>query len=136
ARLNDPIRLKFDPMDVPRDRFLIAGDAWAKCRRGGWDANRFGSFSGRGLWVIAADVIRDLAALNRMEMLPSDQWGWMAPDNAGWSEKKRVLLDHVAALTLAGDRSLEDVQFVYEAEPDLHVRAMVVHEPIPQLRYA
>ena len=29
----------------------------------------------RGLWFIAEDLVRDVAALNKMEMLPWDVWG-------------------------------------------------------------
>ena len=31
-----------------------------------------------GLWFIAGNVVRDVAALNNMEMLPWDVWGAMA----------------------------------------------------------
>ncbi len=43
----DPIQrkafqLKFDPLDVPRDQFVIAGDAWQQCRVGRADPSCFG----------------------------------------------------------------------------------------------
>lgn len=65
--------IDFDPLDVPHDRFIIAGDAWRMCRSGRADAERFGLTyvpGLRGLWFIGGNVIRDLASLNRMEMLP------------------------------------------------------------------
>src|SRR5262249_28747353 len=34
----------FDVLDVPRDRFVIAGDAWAQCRAGDTDPSTFGIF--------------------------------------------------------------------------------------------
>jgi hypothetical protein len=79
----------FDVLDVPRDRFVIAGDAWVQCRAGDADPSTFGIFAMRGLWFIAGNVMRDLAALNNMEMLPWDIWGAMPRPDAplpgiGW----------------------------------------------------
>jgi hypothetical protein len=64
-------------LDVPRDRFLVAGDAWLQCRAGQADLSRFGiQFAGlRGLWFVAGSIVRDVAALNGAEMLPWDVWG-------------------------------------------------------------
>lgn len=71
------LRTDFDPQDVPRDRFVVAGDAWARCRAGEADPASFGIFDLQGPWFIAGNVLRDLAALNNMEMLPWDVWGAM-----------------------------------------------------------
>lgn len=64
-------RSNFDILDVPRDRFLCAGEAWFSCRSGA-DPAKFGiDHTGvRGLWFVAGDLIRDVAALNKAEMLP------------------------------------------------------------------
>ena len=34
--------IAFDPLDVPRDQFLVAGDAWQLCRGGKADPGAFG----------------------------------------------------------------------------------------------
>src|SRR5271156_707575 len=63
----------FDPLDVPHDRFIIAGDAWQRCRAGRAEASCFGlsHLAGlSGMWFIAGNMLRDLASLNRVEMLP------------------------------------------------------------------
>lgn len=64
-------KIDFDILDVPRDRFLCAGEAWFSCRSGA-DPAKFGiDHTGvRGLWFVAGDLIRDVAALNKAEMLP------------------------------------------------------------------
>ena len=121
-------RLDFDPLDVPRDRFIIAGDAWQMCRSGRADPNRFGLSMVphlHGLWFVAGNVIRDLAALNRMEMLPWDVWGMMSLEDAGLSEEKRALLDRIAALTLACDARFAEVREIYESDIRLRVPAVV-----------
>lgn len=72
-------RVDFDPTDVPHDRFILAGDAWQQCRAGRADPDLFGLsiIKEQGLWWIAQNLIRDLASLNRLEMLPWDVWGMM-----------------------------------------------------------
>ena len=81
AQIDDVQRAILDPdfdlMDVPRDRFMVAGEAWAQCRSGHAEPDAFGIFDMRGLWFVAGNLLRDLAALNDREMLPWDVWGAM-----------------------------------------------------------
>jgi hypothetical protein len=82
--------IQFDVRDVPRDQFLVAGKAWQLCRAGKAAPEEFG-FSGfaemKGLWFIRANLILDLAALNKMELLLWDTWGLML------SQCKRITSD-------------------------------------------
>ncbi len=109
-------QLDFDPLDVPHDRFILAGDAWQMCRNGAADPNLFGlSFIQlQGFWWIAANLVRDLASLNRMEMLPWDVWGMMPGPNGTLTKEETELLDRVAALTLADDAALPQIQEIYD----------------------
>jgi hypothetical protein len=120
-------KLDFDPIDVPRDRFIIAGDAWQMCRSGRAEASRFGltHVNLSGMWFIAGNVVRDLASLNRMEMLPWDVWGLMEMNDAGLTEEKKALLDRVAALTLAGDEAFPEIREIYESDERLKVPPVV-----------
>ncbi|HKM99495.1 MAG TPA: hypothetical protein VJX23_03185 [Candidatus Binataceae bacterium] len=108
------LRLDFDPLDTPRDRFIIAGDAWNLCRAGRADPARFGIFNMHGTWFIAGNVLRDLASLNRMELLPWDSWGLMTGPDATFSAEQTTLLDRIAALTLADDGAFSDVRAIYD----------------------
>ena len=114
-------------MDVPRDRFLVAGDAWTLCRKGGAAPARFGIvFSGlRGLWFVAGDLVRDLAALNRVEALPWDVWG--AQPGPGWDPRadELALFDRVAALTRRPDAPWRDLAALYRDDTRLAVPAIV-----------
>ncbi|MBV8773656.1 MAG: transglutaminase domain-containing protein [Deltaproteobacteria bacterium] len=129
AQLDEPqckvFKPDFDPLDVPRNRFILAGDAWQMCRSGSADPDQFGLSLVphlHGLWFVAGNVLRDLASLNRMEMLPWDVWGMMSMEDAGLSNEKRALLDRVAALTLADDRkSFAQLHQLYESDDRLHV---------------
>lgn len=64
-------------LDLSRDEFLVASDAWRLARSGQADPDRFGvpSIGIQGLWFIRGSLLRDLAALNKVEVLPWDYWG-------------------------------------------------------------
>lgn len=68
--------IDFDPLDVPREKFLPAIDAWHRVRAGAEDPARFGLPEPKiaGLGFIAGDVIHDRAALENLESLPWDVW--------------------------------------------------------------
>jgi len=121
-------KIDFDPRDVPRDRFIIAGDAWQMCRMSQAEPANFGLSLVphlHGLWYVAGNVLRDLASLNRMELLPWDVWGLMAMNDAALTEDKRTLLDRVATLTLAGDGAFAEVRQIYQSDDRLQVPAVV-----------
>jgi hypothetical protein len=121
------LNINFDPLDVARDRFIIAGDAWQRCRSGRADPALFGltHIHESGLWFIAGNVLRDLASLNRMEMLPWDVWGLMEMGDDALTDEKKALLDRVAALTLAGDDAFAEVRTIYESDARLRVPVVV-----------
>lgn len=92
------LRIDFDLTDVPHDRFVIAGDGWRRVRAGQADPDRFGlSFIPEaGDWWIAANLMRDAAALDGVELLPWDRWGAMPePDHT----LDVPLFDELAAAT-------------------------------------
>lgn len=115
----------FDPLHVPRDRFLVAGEAWRRCRAGEADPAMFGIFDMRGLWFVAGNVIRDIAALNGMEMLPWDCWGAMPRPDEAIDDERLALLDRLAALSLDPDRNLAELRTLYAADERLRVPGSV-----------
>lgn len=67
------------PEDLQPGQFLTGGEAWQLFRRGEIDAGLFGVY-GTENWgpaEIQGNAVRDLAALNKVEMLPWDEWGRM-----------------------------------------------------------
>jgi hypothetical protein len=97
------VKPDFDTLDVPRDRFLVAGDAWRLCRSGEADPLTFG-VGGTDLWgltEVMGDVFQDLAALQKIELLP---WGWygLAKDGDAW-EGELELIDRLATLSTVAD---------------------------------
>jgi len=101
----------FDPLDVPRDQFLVAGDAWRLCRAGKADPQAFGVLDMFGLWFIASNVIRDVAALNSHEMLPWDVWGAMTQKD---EEVDLPFIDRLAEFSHAPDRHFGELRVAYK----------------------
>jgi hypothetical protein len=119
------LRPKFSLLDVPRDKFVIAGDAWLQCRNGEADPGAFGIFDMRGLWFIAGNVLRDFASLNNMEMLPWDSWSVMTGPEAPIPDTTLELIDRVAELTLDGDARFTELRALYGNDERLRVPPMV-----------
>ena len=103
--------IDFDTLDVPREKFLVAGDAWRLCRDGRADPQAFGVLDMAGLWFIASNVIRDVAALNNREMLPWDVWGGMTLVD---SEIDPDFIDRLARLTHEPDRHRGELRTAYD----------------------
>jgi hypothetical protein len=109
-------RIEIDPLDLPRDQFIVAADAWQMCREGRADPGLFGLsiLNEAGLWWVAQNLIRDLASLNRIEMLPWDVWGIMPEPADELSADEIALLDRVAELIVAGDAMLPGLRAIYD----------------------
>jgi hypothetical protein len=133
------LNIGHDILDVPRDRFLTAAEAWERCRTGAADPTTFGIFQGnlRGLWFVAGNLVRDLAALNKVEMLPWDSWGAMPGPNAAIGRAELAFFDNLAALTREPDVSFATLRRFYDGDARLRVPAMVFNavrqqvEPVP-----
>ena len=126
ARQRDILRIDFDTCDVPRDRFVVAGMAWQMCRRGDADGDDFGltPVNEQGLWWVRQNLVRDLAALNKMEMLPWDGWGLAEGMEDELPPDQVQLLDRVATLTQAED-ALSDLRATYEGDDRLRVPSVI-----------
>ncbi len=101
--------IQFDPLDVPADQFLRGGAAWRLVRAGEAEPDRFGLGSKspiRGLQIIVTEMLLDLAALNRLEMLCWDSWG-MVGKSLDLSEADKDFLDEIARATLDEARADE-----------------------------
>lgn len=115
------LNVSFDPLDVPRVRFLSSGAAWQRCRSGMLDPMLFGNLEDRGMHAIRCTLIRDLAALNRVEMQPWDRWGLMLPPDEMLSDADIALLDTVAHATVGAvaTPSADAVEAIYASDPRL-----------------
>jgi hypothetical protein len=111
------IGLVEDPTDLPLGLFLPAGAAWLRCQAGKEDGDRFGILDMWGRWFIEGNIARDLAALNKVEMLPWDGWGLLAREASAPGDDAYV--DEVATLTVSGDH--EAIRRRYQTDDGLRV---------------
>ena len=129
AQLDDlqqsKLHIPFDPLDVPREQFLTGGRAWQLCRSGQADPGTFGIFDMKGLWFVVGDFIRDVASLNKMELLPWDSWGMMRGRDEDITEDDKGFLDKLAELTAGDVPEISKVRTLYESDPRLKVPGVI-----------
>jgi len=112
--------------DLRPGEFLTGGEAWIGYRQGGIDASMFGvaGTENFGPAEISGNAVRDLAALNKVEMLPWDEWGRMSAAYEGQTGSDYDhLIDQVAA-ACASD-SWRCVADLY-SRPELRVPAELI----------
>jgi hypothetical protein len=116
-----------DPFAIDDTQFVTAGRAWQAWRRGELDAARCGlsAVGMHGAQWIAGNLRLDLAALNKVEMLPWDVWG------VGWApgeqptDAQLQLFDGVAAFTVDPDTHFAELRARYETDDRLHMNGSV-----------
>ena len=108
-----------DPLDLTRDRFIVGPEAWRRCRAGEAEPETFVvapdlDIPATRSWpYLLHNVVHDLAALNKREMILWDDWGI----TEGWetiTDEQLALLDEAASIMLAPDIALDDLQRLYE----------------------
>jgi hypothetical protein len=97
------LNLRFDPLDMPPGAFVTGGEAWLMARRGEADPDCFGIFEYKGMDFIKGNLLRDLAAFNKFEVLPWDFWGWLERPAAEMPEADLALLDQAAQICAQAD---------------------------------
>jgi hypothetical protein len=128
----------FDLFDVPRDRFLAGADAWTAARAGDVDPARLVVSPDldvpflRGLPYARHNLVLDLAALNKHEMVLWDVWGVIDDDAAELTPAELARADELAELM--ADVEVEQLRVVFEAD-DVRVppviRSVTPPEQIP-----
>jgi hypothetical protein len=121
---HEAMSIDFDATDVPRDRFLAGGEAWQLSRAGRADPDTFGILDFWGPMMLRGNAVRDLASLNKMELLPWDGWGLMIRADELGDEAADRVTDEIADTTVAGEWN--DVRRLYEENDLLRVPATIV----------
>lgn len=118
--------IQFDPLDMPPGAFVLAGEAWRMARSGEADPEKFGIFDMHGMEFIRGNVVRDLLSLNKVEILPWDWFIGYLDEESTKPEKidaTYTFFDRVAALTLAGDRSFDEIRDLFTSDPHWQIPA-------------
>ena len=122
------IRMSRDiPVSVGPEEFLTAGHAWRAFRAGELDPDRCGltSIAEHGAHWIAGNLRLDLAALNKVEMLPWDVWGLGWEPHEEPTSETLAVFDSIAELTVDPDRRLDDLLDRYESDPSFRMAGTV-----------
>jgi hypothetical protein len=117
----DVLETSFNTLDVPRDQFIVGGAAWRMCRSGNANPDQFGIFDMHGIDFVKGDFLRDVASLNKVELLPWDCWGMILMDYTTLLPDDLSLLDRLAELTCTDVPDFDRVRQIYESDPRLHV---------------
>jgi hypothetical protein len=119
------LRIQFSPYDVPHDQFVTGGRAWQMCRAGQADHDLFGIHNMHGLWFVRGDLMRDLASLNKVELLPWDCWGLIDKEDKDMAPADWQVLDRAAELTLADNSMFDQLRSFYLDDARLRVPAVI-----------
>jgi len=123
---SEAVHISFDPCDVPRDVYLTADVAWQRCQNKQADPKNFGFLPEyTGLWYIKGHLARDIAALNKIEMLCWDYWGIFERRDFDLPDDDLELLDQAAELSLAGNKALGELHSLYLQDMRLRVPPVV-----------
>ena len=117
----DVLKTTFNTLDVPRDQFIVGGAAWKMCRSGQTNPDQFGIFDMHGMDFVKGDFVRDVAALNKVELLPWDCWGMILMEYAALPPDDLSMLDRLAELTCTDVPDFASVRQLYESDPRLRV---------------
>ncbi len=112
-------------LDLTTDQFLSGAEAWRRRRRGEADPDLFGIRDMRGFWFIRGNLVRDLASLNKMELLCWDLWGIIEEDEENITEDDRRFLDGIAELILSDNIAFPELRATYEGDPRLRVPPVI-----------
>jgi len=114
------LSIAFDTLDMPRDRFRLAWQAWRACRAGA-DPSHYGHGEATGLWFVEVNLVRDLNALAKRETSPWDGWRRVRDQDRMFDEARLARGDHWASLAEHIDErdgaSLHDLDQACQATP-------------------
>jgi len=116
------LKIDFNPLDVPKDRFITGSEIWVKCRKGEIDPELCGIQQMKGLWFVRGEMMRDMLCLNKLELMPWDCNEFMKYDREPNTEEYQ-LLDKAAELVNGGDKTFTAMQEFYQTHPSLQMPA-------------
>ena len=119
----EKLGIDFNILDIPRDRFFVVGDAWDSCRSGKADPSKFGYIPGHlhGFWHIAGNLVREMAVLNKMEMLSWDIWGAQPKREEQIKDEQLSFFNELAAISRKPDASFNKLRKLYLEDNRLSV---------------
>ena len=116
----DPLQIEtlaidFDPLDMPPGKFITGGEAWQLCRSKEADPNLFGIFNMKGLDFVKGNLIRDFLALNKIEILPWDNFLLTGKPYSDLDPAEKDLMDRLASISSGDDQDFVLVRAAFTA---------------------
>jgi len=100
--------LDFDPMDVPRARFLTGPVSWTIARTGQADPLKFGIFTWWGYDYLCCNLLLDVNSLLNIPMQPWDDWdGYKNTPSGTWLPEDWAVMDELVRLAGLIDEDFE-----------------------------
>lgn len=120
-------RITFDPCDIPIGQFIHAGKSWNAYREGALNPNLIGldaSLKGhRGESFVRSALVRDMAGLNKLELLCMDSWG--LADKEQLNRNQLEVLDKAATITTEDNNDIRELRAYFESSPGLAVPSTI-----------
>ena len=143
--IQSTICMKGNPLNLTQQEFVTAGKAWKMCRSGeynpvkfgiGCDPKLFGLESLYGLWLVRGNLLRDFAALNKIETIPFlvrldkgltwDSWELISKKDDDITDEEMNLLDTIAELSISPDQYFDEIQQFFNEEKRLQPPANIL----------
>lgn len=121
----ETLGLDFDTLDMPRDRFITGARGWLMCRKENIDPSLFGIFDFHGMDFIKGNLIRHVAALNKIPLLPWDCWGLITAGYDSMKESDRSFLDELARLADDPDGNSDRIRSLYAKDSRIRMQGTV-----------
>ncbi len=113
------LKLTFSTTDMPAGKFITAAEAWEQCRAGKAKSRTFGhNNKAKGWPYLRMALHQELAALNRVEVLPRDSWWRLGKkEETEVTADERRHMDEMARAINGLDGTFDDVRVLFDA-PD------------------
>lgn len=126
AKQREIMQIDFDTLDMPKGRFVTAGEGFRSYRDGEVAPENFGvgggdTWNAMGWTMAMENVTCDLLALNKVELLPWDTPPFAEKAEDEMSPEDMALIEKAAHLTTNVDTHWPDMREFYETHPTFHM---------------
>jgi hypothetical protein len=130
AQIDDPqrklMRIDFNTLDMPKGKYVTAGEGWRLYRGGKVPVENFGlgmkdGWAAIGWDMVMHNVICDTMALNKDEFLPWDFNPYWEKKQEEISADDMAVIDKAAALAADLENRWGEMREFYESRPNLHM---------------
>lgn len=126
---------ELDPLDLPRDRFIVGPQAWRDCRSGAADPETFVVAPQlpepflRSWPYLQHNLVLDLIALNKQDAILWDTWGLInSIDPADEPTARRM--DRLATRLLDPDLTVDEMRLLTEQDGLRIPGQVTLHDPV------